>query len=140
MSIEKVWQYDGVDRQDVITKNIMGLMVKILGPLAKFLAKQQIENGDDEGKHAAPPFRRYDWDNKTKALEELTELIENMTYEYDDDEDWGVAGSEADVEEEAASEEKEKEGEEEKEDRYKDLDVDDIVDAVKDLKDLYTLR
>ncbi|KAG8908748.1 hypothetical protein FRB99_002986 [Tulasnella sp. 403] len=75
MTIEIMWQYNGDLRGRLVTNNIMNLMLTVLRPIATFLVAQTITSGPDQGKHAAPPFRRYDFrDGKDGALEELKRL------------------------------------------------------------------
>lgn len=84
MTIEKLWQYDGDQRGDLITTNITDLMKSVIGPLAGFLVTQPIENvEEDRGKNAAPPFRRYDFSDDTSAFIQLKQLVADGVKKYD---------------------------------------------------------
>lgn len=73
-----MWEYSGEKREALVTTNIMKLMFNLIKPLAVFLVKQPLENGDN----AAPPFRLYEFKEGSSALEQLKAITHEAFLAY----------------------------------------------------------
>jgi hypothetical protein len=81
LTVEKLWEYSGYRREDLIATNVTGCMRFVLRPLAQFLVKQEITSGPgaDEKKHFGPPFRSYNFPDSGKGkLKHFRDLMEKM--------------------------------------------------------------
>ncbi|KAG8944495.1 hypothetical protein FRC04_001717 [Tulasnella sp. 424] len=79
-TIEILWKYDGPLRGRLVTNNVMNLMLTILKPLAVFLVQQKITKGPNAGKHAAAPYRLYEFG--ADPFGELKDITEKALAQY----------------------------------------------------------
>ncbi|KAF8201995.1 ferritin-like-domain-containing protein [Mycena galopus ATCC 62051] len=78
LTIQTLWTYEGISRQELVTNNIMNLMLTVQKPLSLFLVEQTLANGS----HAASPFNLYKFRSPIEAHEELVQLADNAVASY----------------------------------------------------------
>lgn len=76
--METAWTYSGPYRQELVTNNIMTIMLTVLKPLALFLVQQTVASGQ----HAAPAFNLHEFETTAKAHAELKSLTDAALTAY----------------------------------------------------------
>ncbi|KAG8986921.1 hypothetical protein FRB90_003693 [Tulasnella sp. 427] len=82
LSIETLWQYDGPQRGDVVSANLLIMMTSIIKPVAQFLVQQQIKTVPNTNGNAAFPYRRYDFKSTASALGDLRSCMNDGLAPY----------------------------------------------------------
>jgi hypothetical protein len=82
-TIEKLWKISADDdRQKLVLRNMYGIMLGILAPLAKFLVQQKISGEGESEEVAAPCFGYYRFDESKSALEQLQDEMQETIQAY----------------------------------------------------------